>query len=99
MTDQISDAARSLPPAAPTAVQTDEVHRTLDGLTVALEAAKLAVETALEGSQKAGFEQPAPADILERWRVANLLVDQVFDNLYFEVRHAIGVVQAALPTD
>jgi hypothetical protein len=89
-------AARALSVSA----ETKQAARTaLDSLTIALEAAKLAIELADDAPLKANHGNPTPSQIFENWHAATVLVHEVFDNLYYEARSAVGLIKPMLGQD
>ena len=54
-------------------------RHTLDALTIALEATKLAIEAANDAPRRASHAQPTVPQIFESWHAANLLVHEVFE--------------------
>ena len=71
----------------------------LEALTVALEATRLAVETANEAPRTASLDYPTIPQIFEQWAAANLLVHTAFGNLHKNARHVIDVIQPVMPND
>jgi hypothetical protein len=87
-------------PALPLLAEASRDARTaLDALTVALEATKLAVEVANDAPLKASFDSPTSSQIFENWHAANLLVHEMFDNLYYEARCTVGLIKPMLTLD
>ena len=95
-----SSEGAAVAPALSVSAQTSRDARTaLDALTVSLEATKLPIEVANEAPRKASFVAPTPSQILENWHAANLLVHEMFDNLYYEARHTVGLIKPMLTRD
>jgi hypothetical protein len=94
MTDPTTDAAW---PSGFTVLSKAEretyPRHTLDALTIALEATKLAIEAANDAPRRASHAQPTVPQIFESWHAANLLVHEVFENLYAQARYVIGVIK------
>ena len=71
----------------------------LDALTIALEATKLAIEAANDAPRRASHAQPTVPQIFESGHAANLLVHEMFENLYAQARYAIGVIKPMVTLD
>lgn len=99
-TSSIADGgAAALISQAVQPAQEATIRNALENLGIALEATRLAADTANEMPLRAGALHTDGSDILEKWRVTNLLLHEVFDNLYFEGRHTISTLKMALGLD
>ena len=88
-------------PAGTTASQTQaresvraleaRLRQAIDSLNIALESANLAIEMVKEAPDKATYARLEPAQVLETWRVNNLIMAEVIDNLYYQGRQSLGV--------
>jgi hypothetical protein len=98
MTDPTNEAAWPSGFPVPTKADLETNSRyALEALNVALEAARLAIEAANEAPRKASHDQPTVSQTFEGWHAANLMVHEVFANLYAQARDTISVVQSMLP--
>ena len=93
MTDPISDAVW---PAGFTVLskadrETNQRH-TLKAFDVALEATRLAIEAANAAPRRASHDEPTISQVFESWDAANLLVHEVFENLYAQARQTMSVI-------
>ena len=73
------------------------VRHFLEALTIALEAAKLAVEAADQAPRLTSLEFPTLPQTFERWAAANLLVHATFGHLYTHARYVIDVIKPVAP--
>jgi hypothetical protein len=102
MTDPIDDPKRRalIPPAS---AQVDDrntrARHAIESLSFAIDAMKIAIEATSDVPRRVSYEDPTPAQTLERWQAANLLMGQIFEHLYFEARHTIGVIKPMLMLD
>ncbi len=72
------------------------LRQAIDSLNIALESANLAIEMVKEAPDKATYTRLEPAQVLETWRVNNLIMAEVIDNLYYQGRHSLGVFKEML---
>ena len=100
MTDPISDAVWPAGFAVLSKAdrETNQRH-ILKALDVALEATRLAIEAANAAPRRVSHDQPTVAEVFEGWDAANLLVHEVFENLYAQARHTISVIKPMLALD
>ena len=75
------------------------LRQAIDSLNIALESANLTIEMVKEAPDKATYTRLDPAQVLETWRVNNLIMAEVIDNLYYQGRHSLGVFKEMLTSE
>ena len=100
MTDPIDEAVWRTGFTVLSAAERDtHVRHFLAALNVALEATRMAVETAMEAPRTASLDYLTIPQTFEQWAAANLLVHAAFGTLYKHARYVIDVIVPVAPND